>query len=80
MSYTFVCVDQIYLCSNFESKSNPACFIDPAFSGMFDGNFEEIHFRTPSVVSGRFLNTNASILDLTDCTGCLKWLELLMPV
>lgn len=27
-------------------------FVDPAFSSMFDGTFEEIHFKAPSLVSG----------------------------
>lgn len=27
-------------------------FVDPAFSTVFDGSFEEIHFKAPSVVSG----------------------------
>lgn len=41
-------------------KSNLS-FLDPAFSTMFDGNFEEIHFKTPSVVSGGHLNTNVKM-------------------
>lgn len=36
---------------HIESKSNLVCNVDPAFSNMFDGNFEEIHFTAPSVVS-----------------------------
>lgn len=33
------------------SKSNLVCVVDPAFSGMFDGKFEEVHFKAPSLVS-----------------------------
>lgn len=36
---------------HIESKSNLVCNVDPAFSNMFDGDFEEIHFKAPSVVS-----------------------------
>ncbi len=45
------------------------CFTDPTFSTMFDGNFEEIQFKSPSAVSGQFLNINVSLLDVTDCLG-----------
>lgn len=34
-----------------EPKSNLVCIVDPAFSYMFDGKFEEVHFKAPSLVS-----------------------------
>lgn len=36
---------------NVWSQFSLVCFLDPTFSTMFDGNFEEIHFKTPSAVS-----------------------------
>lgn len=37
-------------------------FVDPAFSSMFDGTFEEIHFKAPSLVSGRLFGLIVSAL------------------
>lgn len=37
---------------------------------MFDGNFEEINFKTPSLVSGGFLNIYISLLDLIERMSC----------
>lgn len=34
-----------------ESKSSLVCIVDPAFRDMFDGHFEEVHFKAPSLVS-----------------------------
>lgn len=47
--------------------SHRLCFADPAFSTMFDGNFEEIHFKAPSVVSGPFLNMHVSCKQVCFC-------------
>lgn len=74
-------VDCIYLYTVSdlcEFKSNLVRFVDPAFSTMFDGNFEEILFKTPSVVSGWFLNINVSLLDHIDWMGCSVWFDLVM--
>nr|XP_033501420.1 ATPase family AAA domain-containing protein 5 [Epinephelus lanceolatus] len=50
---------------------------DPAFSAMFDGNFEEIHFRTPSVMDvSSFLRglclTEDVRTDLSDISSLLR--------
>ncbi|TDH02801.1 hypothetical protein EPR50_G00156510 [Perca flavescens] len=50
---------------------------DPAFSTMFDGNFEEIHFQTPSVLDvGSFLRllclTEDTRTDLLDISSLLR--------
>ncbi|XP_039680984.1 ATPase family AAA domain-containing protein 5 [Perca fluviatilis] len=50
---------------------------DPAFSTMFDGNFEEIHFQTPSVLDvGSFLRllclTEDTRTDLMDISSLLR--------
>lgn len=37
-------------------------FVDPAFSSMFDGTFEEIHFKAPSLVSGGLFGLIVSAL------------------
>lgn len=37
-------------------------FVDPAFSSMFDGTFEEIHFKAPSLVSGGLFSLIVSAL------------------
>ncbi|KAK2893932.1 ATPase family AAA domain-containing protein 5 isoform X1 [Channa argus] len=50
---------------------------DPAFSSMFDGNFQEIHFRTPSVLNvGSYLQLLCLAedirTDLTDISSLLR--------
>uniref|UniRef100_A0A7N6AYE4 AAA+ ATPase domain-containing protein n=1 Tax=Anabas testudineus TaxID=64144 RepID=A0A7N6AYE4_ANATE len=50
---------------------------DPAFSTMFDGNFEEIHFKTPSVLNvGSYLQllclAEDMRTDLSDITSLLR--------
>ncbi|XP_039978836.1 ATPase family AAA domain-containing protein 5 isoform X2 [Xiphias gladius] len=50
---------------------------DPAFSTMFDGNFEEIHFKTPSVVNvGSYLQLLCLVedvrTDLSDISSLLR--------
>ncbi|XP_075994842.1 ATPase family AAA domain-containing protein 5 isoform X2 [Genypterus blacodes] len=51
---------------------------DPAFSSMFDGNFEEIHFKTPSVVNvGSYLQLLCLAEDLrTDLSDVCSLLSL----
>ncbi|KAM9391617.1 ATPase family AAA domain-containing protein 5 [Pholidichthys leucotaenia] len=51
---------------------------DPAFSSMFDGNFEEIHFKTPSVLDvGSYLQLLCLAEDMrTDPTDIMSLLRL----